>query len=122
MMPDAADQSSPSTCPVCGGGAAPYCTRQGYGGRWHVHRCTACGYGFVANRPTIERLVAIYSKDASHVAWDAAVTVARHERRADARNLAARVAALAKPRGRSLDVGCGDGAFSFHLQAQGFRP
>jgi 2-polyprenyl-3-methyl-5-hydroxy-6-metoxy-1,4-benzoquinol methylase len=121
MTSPAATPTSTSTCPICGGTAAPYCAKHDYGHDWQIDRCGECGYGFVANRPTIAKLTQIYSKDESHLPYGQ-VTAATHAARADARNLASRAAALARGKGPSLDVGCGDGAFSFHLQAQGFGP
>ena len=110
-----------STCPICDcTDASPYCTKSGHGEEWRIDRCPNCGHGFVVNRPRLERLVEIYSKQAPHGA-----DVASQEKLAshsDAASLAGRVARLTPLRGPSLDVGCGDGSFSYHLQAVGFRP
>src|SRR5438874_1947978 len=111
-------------CPICGASSRPYCDKYRHGYTWHLFRCEVCGHGFVSNRPTAELLAEIYGKDdQSHLAWNPEdITAHAHEQRPDCSALVAQVVRLAGQRGPSLDVGAGDGAFSYHLARQGFVP
>lgn len=104
-------------CLICGGPGQPYAEKQSEGITWDVRRCAACGFGFVANRPTPEYLGDYYRARGTEHADGADPTFSRSLSR-----LAKRVAELTPNRGRSLDVGCGNGSFSFHLHRAGFRP
>src|SRR4051812_48891229 len=103
--------NSVTSCPICASPSHLYCTKSRYGQTWHIHRCEACGHGFVSNRPTLERLGEIYGKDdESHLEWSPRdVSPEAHEGRSDCRTLIGRLLLLTKERGQSLDVGCGNG-------------
>jgi len=111
-------------CPICASSSRPYCDKPMHGHLCHMHRCGACGYGFISNRPSLQTLAEVYgSEDKSHLEWDvASINTQAHEQRKDCRAVVKRIASLTSERGTSLDVGCGDGAFSYHLAKKGFRP
>jgi 2-polyprenyl-3-methyl-5-hydroxy-6-metoxy-1,4-benzoquinol methylase len=118
-----------SRCPICGGGARPYCEKQAFQETWRVDRCQSCGHGFVANRPTLRRLEEIYNSDVHAENWDASsVTVQTLEQRPGASAWAREIASFTRSRGggggarTSLDVGSGDGSVSYHLGKEGFAP
>jgi 2-polyprenyl-3-methyl-5-hydroxy-6-metoxy-1,4-benzoquinol methylase len=112
-------------CPVCGDASQPYCDRSSFDHTWHMRRCTTCGHGFILNRPSPDLLQSIYSRDVEshHHQWRAQeLTAGSHEARPDCRKLIGRMLSLTSERGESLDVGSGDGAFSYHLAKHGFKP
>lgn len=117
-MPPADDAIN---CPVCTSTTREYCTKQRAGKSWLIRQCSACGHGFVANRPTLEELSEYYGGMQSSQPRIRPTTVAL-ERRSDCRAIAQRVAALTNERGRTLDIGAGGGGFSYHLAQQGFGP
>lgn len=108
-------------CPICGFHAMPYCQKNSRGEIWRIYRCTSCGHGFVGNRPAAGMLVEMYANETSHHPIDK-VAALRIERRADCKSLATRVSRLSRERGDSLDIGCGDGAFSYYMAEAGYRP
>jgi 2-polyprenyl-3-methyl-5-hydroxy-6-metoxy-1,4-benzoquinol methylase len=121
-MPGNGDEvSDPLKCPICGGDAEPFCSRHAYGDAWQISKCGACRHGFVSNRPSEERLAAIYATEA-HLPSVEDPTPEFYESRRDCRTWIRAISKLAPNRGRSLDVGCGDGGFSYHLQKAGFTP
>jgi 2-polyprenyl-3-methyl-5-hydroxy-6-metoxy-1,4-benzoquinol methylase len=90
--------------------------RVAYDQRWFINKCPACGHGFVVNRPSLEQLERIYSGDMSHHPTGGEPPPDRPIR------LVSRLARLTDERGQSLDVGSGNGEFSFQLHKLGFRP
>jgi hypothetical protein len=115
--------SASQTYPVCGGEALPFCSREAYGQNRHVAKCRKCGHGFVSTQPDEKTLARIYASEEHHPSVDDP-TPEFYESRRDSRVLVAAISKLmpVADRGRLLDVGCGDGGFSYHLQKAGFRP
>jgi SAM-dependent methyltransferase len=109
-----------STCPICGGTAREYCRKRALDVDWIVDCCDRCGHGFVRNRPTADQLAEIYAGEDHHPLSPLTLESLRTKR--DAIDLAGQVARVASTRGRALDVGCGDGAFAWHLHGHGFKP
>jgi SAM-dependent methyltransferase len=116
-----AARASAEPCPVCGGATSLYTERAAHGGTWRLYRCGGggCGHGTIVPRPTPAQLDHYYTtvKPPPHRAGSHPTD------HPDARDLARQVRRLGAPSGgRSLDVGCGDAAFSYHLQAIGYAP
>lgn len=110
--------SSTVACPVCDGSTAPYCTKSGAGREWRFRRCTACGYGYVEDRPNPrEAIEANASVSGGQIATP---SEAKLQLRHEAAQQAKIVATLTNRREGTLDVGCGDGAFTYHLHRAGF--
>jgi SAM-dependent methyltransferase len=112
------------TCPICAAPAAHYCTKPGTGRDWEIARCTGeCGHGFVINRPTAQFLNELYAgvEETPEASRTHTAGAAYFEGLGEARGLAVEIATMA-PTGRSLDVGSGDGAVSYHLAKLGFSP
>jgi 2-polyprenyl-3-methyl-5-hydroxy-6-metoxy-1,4-benzoquinol methylase len=104
-------------CPICDGSTAHHCRK----GSFEIRRCTICGHGFVANRPTLAVSVQANADESTrHHLGD--FTIESYVRHRDARSLAATAARFARLRGDALDIGSGDGSFSYHLFRRGFRP
>jgi SAM-dependent methyltransferase len=82
-------------------------------------RCRACGHGFVENRPPLAELTRIYRGDPTH---DPRTKIVSYENRPDCRPIIDGILARSPERGDSLDVGSGDGCFSFLLSRFGYRP
>jgi 2-polyprenyl-3-methyl-5-hydroxy-6-metoxy-1,4-benzoquinol methylase len=118
---DETDPNAATDCPICGSLSAPYCQKSSRGQSWRISRCGSCGHGFVVNRPTRQMLADMYANEADHHPIDK-VAALHIEDRADCRTLAARVKRLSQLRGDALDIGCGDGAFSYYLAEAGYRP
>ena len=109
------------TCPACGGGdTRPHLDKPAYGETWHISRCTSCGHGFVANPPPLERLGEIQAALEAETGEGTAELAPPHED-PENRTFARRIASLTPSRGRTLDVGCGDGSASLCLAREGFR-
>lgn len=106
-----------AACPVCGSGSSLYCEKVAYGSVWAINRCRSCGHGFVVNRPNLETLDRIYSSDSSHHPTGGGPPPAPRKLR-----LIERLVRLSGERGDSLDVGSGNGEFSFQLARHGYRP
>jgi 2-polyprenyl-3-methyl-5-hydroxy-6-metoxy-1,4-benzoquinol methylase len=109
-------------CPACGGPAPFYCSKASDGQEWSVHRCGACGHGFVANRPSPETLDRIYSKTSTHLAMEEPTSDEAAEARRGGNRLIDTICRISGERGDSLDVGSGSGVFSYHLHRRGYRP
>ena len=116
------DASQPVPCPACSSPAPFYCAKTNNGQAWRLHRCGACGHGFVANRPTPEVLNHIYAETDTHLPMDEPTSHEAEAAREAGNRLVDTICALTQERGDSLDVGSGSGAFSFHLHRKGFRP
>src|SRR5688572_3798742 len=116
-----AETATTAQCPICGSGAQTYCRKRAFDRDWEIARCERCGHGFVVNRPTMDYLAEIYKSDVHHELGDQPGP-GYYEGRRDARRLTRSMAGLTEVRGRSLDVGSGDGAFSYHLTKRGFSP
>jgi len=116
--------SGSTTCPICGAAAHPFCEKERYGQTWQVAKCGACGHGFVSNRPDPQTLARIYATEEHHEASEEDPTTEYYESRKSCRKLIGPIDKLvpAGDRGRSLDVGCGDGSFSYYLHKAGFTP
>lgn len=110
----------PASCPVCNGSTRPFTEKTSHGQVWEIRSCVSCGHGFVANRPTLDQLKEIYSGDAHH-SCETPVGIDM-ESRVDCRTLASDIMRLSQERGRSLDIGCGNGGFSYHLAKHGYTP
>src|SRR5687768_8610846 len=103
-MPQAAPTSSRhetiTVCPVCGGAETKaHLEKPAHGEVWHIRRCAACGHGFVANPPSLERLGQIQA----HLEADTAGAGEKLSApRADAENVAfaRRIASLTTARGQ----------------------
>jgi len=117
-MAQSADQST--SCPICEGPTREYCRKRSFDVEWMIDRCQSCGHAFVRNRPSMDMLKEIYAGVAHHPMPP--VTMDTLRTKADAIAMAGTVARLTAERGRVLDVGCGDGAFSYHLHDHGFGP
>jgi SAM-dependent methyltransferase len=124
-------QAVVTSCPICGGQkTVPHCDKPAHGDVWHIRRCRACGHGFVANPPTLQRLNEIQSALEAHErsgdggGGDDGDGAKLTPPRAEGENLvfARRIASLTTARGKTLDVGCGDGSATLALSHQGFRP
>lgn len=74
----------------------------------------------VLNRPSVELLDSIYASTGPDPY--ASVSAASLEADADARELATWISRHGAPLGPMLDVGCGGGAFSYHLAKLGYGP
>lgn len=116
---DAAAVTKPMiSCPICNAHKTDrFCEKNGFS----IFRCAACGHGFVFPRPAFEAVTAANAQEtaaSSLGAVDVKSTLARH----DVSSLCSRIAKATPVRGRSLDVGAGDGAFSVGLAEIGFRP
>lgn len=112
----------PVECPACKSPAAFYLSKSAYGQEWNLHRCSTCGHGFVANRPTAEVLNRIYSETDTHLPMDEPASDEADALRHATVPLVETICKLSGRRGDSLDVGSGSGIFSYHLQKKGFRP
>ncbi|MCC6680148.1 MAG: class I SAM-dependent methyltransferase [Phycisphaeraceae bacterium] len=115
--------SNPATtdaacCPICNGRTVPHCHKHVRDVDWSIVRCTTCGHGFVSNRPDIKHLIQENASAASAPRPEASVqTLGCHR---DALLLTRTVSRLTTLRKGSMDVGCGNGAFSYHLHQAGF--
>lgn len=112
----------PVECPACKAPAAFYTSKTAYEQAWDLHRCSTCGHGFVANRPTPEVLNRIYSETDTHLPMDEPASTEADAQRHAANPVVETICKLSGRRGDSLDVGSGSGIFSYHLQRKGFRP
>ncbi len=111
-------------CPICAADSKPFCTKHAAGKDWHIAKCRNCGHGFVVNRPTLADLtVANESESTNH-----ALSGMNHPDYAahkDAQLFAGfvRASLTATPSSaRVLDVGCGNGAFSYPFWKMGYVP
>lgn len=120
MPPEPSNPNSPNACPICGGTTRQFTQKTSHGQVWEIRKCNTCGHGFVANRPSLEKLKEIYSGDTHH-SCETPESLDL-ESRVDCRTLAADITKLSPERGRSLDIGCGNGGFSYHLAKQGYKP
>ena len=113
-----------TVCPVCGSEqVVAHLAKPAHGQVWHVRRCAACGHGFVANPPTLERLGEIQAALEADTSGSAAgERLAPPRDDLENRTFARRIASLTRARGKTLDVGCGDGSASLCLSLEGFRP
>jgi 2-polyprenyl-3-methyl-5-hydroxy-6-metoxy-1,4-benzoquinol methylase len=105
-----------SLCAVCGASAddsSPVFAVQQLFWQVSVHRCHQCGLVYKSWRPREVVLQAIYRGDYSnfHPVSDGTDQAAE---------LTPRVERLGTPRGRHLDIGCGDGAFVAVARGKGF--
>ncbi|MGH7214895.1 MAG: class I SAM-dependent methyltransferase [Tepidisphaeraceae bacterium] len=108
-------------CPICAGSTTPYCTRRAHGDDWVIRKCRACGHGFVSNLPTLDVIAKLNASESmDHTLGE--FTRDAYERRADCREFARRITGLSRVRGYALDVGSGDGSYSYHLWRHGFMP
>ena len=110
-----------TSCPICSGPVELFCTKRAQDHDWKINRCLSCGHGFVANRPSLSDLT-FANEDISLVHELGSFTREAYEGRSDARDLADSMARLTKVRGRALDIGAGDGSFSYHLGRHGYQP
>lgn len=117
---DTASAADQLNCMVCQSESSVYCSKHAFGSNWIIRKCSECGHGYVSNRPTLAQLSQIYST--SNHRSSEPVTLAALKEQRDAIKVASRIAHVTDLRGRSLDVGSGDGAFSYHLALQGFTP
>ena len=113
---------SPVECPACRAPAPFYCARTANGQQWNLHRCGACGHGFIANRPTPEVLNHIYAETDTHLPMDEPASHEAADGRDSDTHLVDTICRITAERGDSLDVGSGSGIFSHHLHRKGFRP
>lgn len=115
--------STPAACPICSAPSRAYCTKHAFGKDWPILRCTAkgCRHGFVFPRPTLSDVTAANADETARSDFAAPQrepTMARQ----DVRSLVNTLDRLARVRGRSLDIGAGDGSFSMGLSTVGFAP
>ncbi|MGI9014558.1 MAG: class I SAM-dependent methyltransferase [Phycisphaerales bacterium] len=108
------------SCPICQAETVGYLERRAFGEMWRLDRCRECGHAFVVNRPTPERLEQIYSQGEHRS--NQVVTVEALEAKRGCRDLATCIVDLTPLREGALDVGSGEGGFSYHLAQQGFSP
>jgi 2-polyprenyl-3-methyl-5-hydroxy-6-metoxy-1,4-benzoquinol methylase len=110
-------------CPICNAQTKHYCSKTGFDNTWIIHKCNHCGHGFVVNRPSLAFLTKIYSvADSHHPLKEDTATFESHENFRDAQSLVKQICKLSTQRGYSLDVGSGNGAFSFKLSQTGYSP
>jgi 2-polyprenyl-3-methyl-5-hydroxy-6-metoxy-1,4-benzoquinol methylase len=114
------NESDSEACPICRSPAAEFCRRNRFDTEWIIRKCGNCGHGFVSNRPTLARLSEIYATDVNPSMEE--ITAEQHEQRSDAITLTKLITRNSAQRGRSLDVGSGNGGFSYHLQKYGYSP
>lgn len=116
--------SDVTSCPVCGNDRiVPHLDKPAHGHVWHVRRCASCGHGFVANPPSLERLGEIQAAlEADTSGSQAGEKLAAPRDDLENRTFARRIASLTPARGKTLDVGCGDGSATLCLSLEGFRP
>ena len=108
-------------CPICESElTTEYLRRKAYNNEWIIRKCSSCSHGFVANRPSADRLTQIYSEGEHSSAKQA--TVEELEAGRGTLDMASHIARLTSERGRVLDVGSGEGGFSYHLAKVGFGP
>lgn len=111
-------------CPICASESKPFCTKHAAGKDWHIAKCRNCGHGFVVNRPTLADLtVANESESTNHALGG--MNVSDYSAHQDAQLFASLVRATvpAPPISpRVLDVGCGNGAFSYPFWKIGYVP
>jgi 2-polyprenyl-3-methyl-5-hydroxy-6-metoxy-1,4-benzoquinol methylase len=117
-------KSTLAACPVCGGEQiVPHLDKPAHGEVWHVRKCRSCGHGFVANPPTLERLGEIQAAlEADTSGSSSGEKLAPPRDDLENRTFARRIASLTPARGKTLDVGCGDGSATLCLSLEGFRP
>lgn len=123
MSPEPSTPPTPSSaapCPICGGTTRRFVEKTSHGQVWEIRACNSCGHGFVVNRPSLGRLKEIYSDHAHHSCETPGS--ADLDARVDCRTLVADVTNLSAERGRSLDIGSGNGGFSYHLAKHGYSP
>jgi SAM-dependent methyltransferase len=115
-------------CMICGSPSPLYCRKHAHDGDWLIHRCAQCGHGFVQNRPTLEALSKIYATEGSHHPTTDDQDLEAHS--ADCRSMARVIAktyvrpgdATGSPAPpRVLDVGSGNGRFSYQMTKLGFQ-
>jgi SAM-dependent methyltransferase len=108
------------SCPICGSPAKAYCHKRAVERDWEVAKCVSCGHGFVVNRPDLSLLKDLYAAQAAVAPGHTHESSVEYF---DSRPDSARdIVRLTHLRGRSLDVGSGDGTISYHLKKHGFRP
>lgn len=115
-------------CPVCHAPHCPlFCTKRttppgsSQAFDWPIHRCPVCRHGFVFPRPSLED-VTRYNAEASFESPLPPPTLEAVRARRDVTDFTRAVARYAKLKGRSLDVGSGDGSFSVGVAQVGFTP
>ncbi len=119
---------SDSACMICASPSPLFCRKDAYDQVWEIHRCFACGHGFVSNRPTLAALGEIYALQESHHTLPEGED--RDAEAADCKSLAQAIHRIYLKSGprlssdspRSLDVGAGSGRFSRQLAKFGFKP
>src|SRR4051812_19609816 len=102
-------------CPICQHEKTrEHCVKQAFGQPWQIRQCRACGHGFVANRPTLELLTRINESASTGHDWGSFATPERYASRWDCAEMADAIARRAsRTSGLALDVGCGDGCYSY---------
>jgi 2-polyprenyl-3-methyl-5-hydroxy-6-metoxy-1,4-benzoquinol methylase len=107
------------SCPICQSGARPWASKNGF----EIHRCAACGHGFVDPRPGLAELVEWYEDQGqSGISLAEALDKERQfpNSTIDAARITRRCLQLAG-RGKLLDIGCGVGFFSAAARDAGFE-
>ncbi len=105
---------------MCDGPTIEHCRKKRGERVWHIRRCRVCGHGFVANRPALDELRAIYAGETHHELIEISRELLETDISRRVRRIITRIARLTDDRDGVLDVGSGHGGFSFHLQQMGF--
>jgi len=112
-------ENAPELCILCGGRhRKPLITKDS----WRVHKCSACGLGFLDPRPSREDLAELYSRQycEEHFAEGGAPGSPEYKKRLGLESHRVRFFKRIKKKGRVLDIGCGYGYFLAACREHGY--
>lgn len=112
-------ENAPGECIICGSKEKRLLLKQG---QWEIYACNPCGFGFLDPRPSREELSSLYGPKYFKEHYDMGLDPGSPEFRKmlSLKTSHIRFFRNIKPRGRILDVGCGNGYFLAACREKGY--